>query len=147
MVVASKQSVHSGVLVTALAVMALHIALYVIYYNYLKRLEAAKCNCAVSHALFPWLKFFAFAVIVLAFAVPAVKMVLYSIGLVVDSRPYMAVFAIAMAAVVVKWYIDMYKLKCECSNGIEKHLWFATSAVHLAMSALAVVSSTVYVVA
>ena len=72
---------------------------------------------------------------------------MYGIGVVVDSRPYYAVFAIAMAAVVVKWYMDMHKLKCQCSDGIEKHLWFATSAVHLAMSALAVVSSTVYIVA
>lgn len=137
----------TGVLLTALAVVALHIALYVIYLNYLKRLETAKCDCAITHELFPWLKFFATAVIVLTFAVPIAKLVLYGVGIVVDSRPYMAVFAIAMAAVVVKWYADMHKLKCQCSDGIEKHLWFATSAVHLAMSALAVVSSTVYIVA
>jgi hypothetical protein len=136
-----------GVLMTAIVVVALHIALYVIYLNYLKRLEAAKCECAVSHKLFPWLKFFAVAVILLTFAVPAAKVLLYSVGIVVDSRPYYAIFAIAMAAVVVKWYVDMYKLKCVCSDGIEKHLWFATSAVHLAMSALAVVSSTVYIAA
>lgn len=141
------KKVPTGVVLTALAVVALHIALYVIYLNYLKRLESAKCECAITHKLFPWLKFFALAVIVLTFAVPAAKVLLYSVGVVVDSRPYMAVFAIAMAAVVVKWYTDMHKLKCQCSDGIEKHLWFATSAVHLAMSALAVVSSTVYIVA
>jgi hypothetical protein len=142
----AKRGVPTGVLITAVAIVALHIALYVIYLNYLKRLESAKCECAASHKLFPWLKFFAMAVIVLTFAVPAAKVLLYSVGLVVDSRPYYAVFAIAMAAVVVKWYMDMHELKCACSDGIEKHLWFATSAVHLAMSALAVVSSTVYVV-
>lgn len=141
------KGIPQGVLMTAIAVVALHIALYVIYLNYLKRLESAKCDCAVSHELFPWLKFFAAAVILLTFAVPAAKVLLSSVGVVVDSRPYYAVFAIAMAAVVVKWYVDMYKLKCECSAGIEKHLWFATSAVHLAMSALAVVSSTIYIAA
>lgn len=143
----AKKGIPTGVLMTAIAVVALHIALYVIYLSYLKRLESEKCECAVSHKLFPWLKFFALTVIVLTFAVPAAEVILYSVGLVVDSRPYYAVFAIAMAAVVVRWYMDMLKLKCECSDGIEKHLWFATSAVHLVISALAVVASTVYIVA
>ena len=143
----AKKGIPAGVLMTAVAVIALHVALYVIYLNYLKRLEQEKCECATAHALFPWLKFFALAVIVLTFAVPVAKLLLHSVGVVVDSSPYYAIFAIAMAAVVVKWYMDMRKLRCQCSDGIEKHLWFATSAVHLAMSALAVVSSTVYIAA
>lgn len=140
------KGIPTSVLIIAIAVVALHIALYVIYLNYLRRLESKKCECAVSHKLFPWLKFFALSVIVLTFGVHLSKVLLYNMGLIVDSRPYFAVFMIAMSAVVVKWYMDMYKLKCECSDGIEKHLWFATSAVNLAISALAVVSSTVYIV-
>lgn len=94
---------------------------YSLFHHYLNRLEAARCTCATSHALFPWLR-----------ALTATLGLLYTVAFVCIAAGWFNVaaafvptcgFVALVTGVFMAWSYKMYRLRCVCANSAEFRLW------------------------
>jgi len=114
--------------------LAINIGLPLMYLTYLRRLEDQHCQCAVTHDLFQTLRWLVIAQLAFTVILPFVTIVPRELRVGAS-----AALGIANALILLTWTRAMNDLKCLCSDGWQKNVWAAMSALYLSFVALTVI--------
>jgi hypothetical protein len=126
---------------TAVLATAIQVFLFVSYWSYMNRMRDSGCECALTPSFAAVRQ--TFQHVVAAYVATFCAMLLLKfvpVEVFLIARVIVGVMSLVLSALVVKWWLDMHKVSCACSESWEKHVWAGISAYHVAVVAVGVVS-------